>query len=319
MNKERDTGRGKLNSDEALKIIDTMKPYLGFNAIKDYPMGRIHQYQEHFNCPYNRSSLTLGEDNINLEKLCNSEYGNILKQEDVSGVVERNFKTNNDPNYVNFENEIGVNQDYPILKILRTAFDNFQNDHQDANDPLRKEFEQYKKENPLVENYDRIALYPIVGKSEPDLFKNFKDNPEKQKRFSELKIQYADEIEFFKFRQFLAFKQTLEAKENINARDVEIMGDIAIGSTAEEYWAFPDAFDKNESIGYGLYKLKYEDINDKESEAYKFLKNKMQLGFMIYDALRLDVGVSYEKYDTFVREIGTWSKEKNQDTTTRIP
>ena len=94
LDKEHDTGRGKLNSNEALKILKTMKPYLGFNAIKDYPMGRIDKHQQHYYCPYNRSSLTLGEDNINLEKLCSSEYGNLLEFDDIFEAVERNFKTN---------------------------------------------------------------------------------------------------------------------------------------------------------------------------------------------------------------------------------
>ena len=323
LDKEHDTGRGKLNSNEALKILKTMKPYLGFNAIKDYPMGRIDKHQQHYNCPYNRSSLTLGEDNINLEKLCSSEYGNLLEFDDISEAVERNFKTNNNPNYVNYENETGTSLDYPILKPLRKAYDNFQTMHSSPNDQLRIEFEFYKKAAPFVKNYDRIALYPIVAKSEPDLFENFKDSPEKQKRFSELKTQYAKEIEFFKFRQFLAFKQMIEAKNNINELGVEVMGDIAIGSSPEEYWAFPDAFDKNESIGYGFYKLKYQEYQDKDSDVYYFLKSKMQLGLMIYDALRLDVGVSYEKYKTIVCENGIWSQEKksgydNKDTVIKI-
>lgn len=294
----KDTGRGKLNSEEALNVISTLKPYTGLNAVKDYPFGRDIKHVNHFHCPYNRSSITIGEDQINFSRLTTLKYGSLLDVSDIEELVESNKKTRSAKNKINYENEIGTSMDYPVLRLLRKAYDNFKKYHSLPDDKLNIEFERYKKD-PVSRDYDRIALYPFIHEDEPDLFVNFAQSPLKQQRFEEYKEKYKDEIEFFKFRQFLAFKDKLEAKENFNAMGVDIINDVAIGFSSEEYWAFPDAFDPDLTAGYGFLLPRYDDIENKESELYNLLKHKLELNLRVSDGLRLDVGVSYDRYDTY--------------------
>ncbi len=300
-NENEDTGRGKLNSDEALNIISTLKPYTGLNAIKDYPFGREIRHANHFYCPYNRSAITIGEDQINFSKLTTPKYGSLLDKADIKELVESNKRTRIAKNKANYENEIGTDMEYPILKPLRKAYDNFKKHHSSPDDKLNIEFEQYKND-PVSRDYDRIALYPFIHEDEPDLFENFAQSPEKQQKFEEYKEKYKDEIEFFKFRQFLAFKDKLEAKENFNKMNVDVVNDVAIGFSPEEYWAFPDAFNHNLTAGYGFFLPKYEDVTNKESELYNLLKHKLELNLRVADGLRLDVGVSYDSFRTFKKD-----------------
>ncbi len=296
-----DTGRGKLNSDEGLKIISTLKPYVGFDAVKDYPIGRNIRHTNHFNCPYDRSSITIGEDNINFSKLTTYEYGCLLDRSDVSELVQNNLATRRKVNKINYENELGTSIDYPILKPLKKAYKNFQKYHKDKSDFLRREFEDFKTD-PITRNFDRIALYPFVAGKDPNLFLNFNNSKQKQKRFEQYKKEYKDEIEFFKFRQFLAYKNLKEAKENLNSLGVEVINDVAIGFSPEEYWAFKDAFDSNHTIGYNFLFPRYARAKDKNSAIYDLIKNKMELNLRLADGLRMDVGVSYFQHPKYKKD-----------------
>lgn len=297
-NENEDTGRGKLNSDEALNIILTLKPYTGLNAIKDYPFGRDIKHMNNYHCPYKRSSITIGEDQMNFSKLLTPKYASLLDKSDIEELVANNKKSRRAKNKINYENEIGTSIDYPILKPLRKAYENFKKYHSSPDDKLNIEFEQYKKD-PVSRDYDRIALYPFIHEDEPDLFQNLALSPKKQQKFEQYKEKYKDEIEFFKFRQFLAFKDKLEAKENFNKINVEVINDVAIGFSPEEYWAFPDAFNPDFTAGWNFLLPKYGDIQNKDSELYNLLKHKIELNLRVADGLRLDVGVSYDRFNSY--------------------
>lgn len=293
-----DTGSGKLCSDAALRMYSMLKPYVGFNAVKVYPSGQMTKHYDNFYCPYNRGALTLGEDNINLAKLCGSEYGSILQEKDVKEMVDSNKAAKKLLNSINYENELGTDENYPILKPLKKAYDNFKKGDSAQIKALQKEFEDFKKES-MSQVYDRLALYPFLRDSDPDFFENFLKNPQKQKRFETLKKEHAEDIDFFKFNQFIAQKQHFEAKEKLNEKGIDLIGDCPIGFSQAEEWALPGAFLKEYSVGWAFPLVNYKDIDDPSSDAYKLLKSQFSHFFKLYDGVRMDVGISYYSHEIF--------------------
>lgn len=287
-----DSGVGKLNSQPALDFIKFMAFYTDVNAIKDFPQGQTTVNSLRYYGPYTKTALTFGEENINLLNLVEDKetYGTILEMADI-----KPFRDNkNSPEYINYEMELGVDDNYPINKPLKVAFENFKKGL--APDALAKEFEEFKKK-PLVENnYTRLALYPFIAKKEKSLFVNFDKSPQKQEKFEQYKEKYANEIEFFKFRQFLAKKEHDNAKNKINAEGIDLFGDCLIGFARQDIWAFPDAFEKGACIGvfeWGLPALDFKKILEPNSESNKLFNDKISFFLENYDGIRFDVGWCY--------------------------
>lgn len=292
MPSENDTGVGKLNSDEAVNFIDYMSFYTGANAVKIFPFGQYTKTRNHFFCPYLKTAITAGEDNINLFNLVNSDvYGHLIDSKDAMEFVASNKEKRH---RINFENELGCDENYPILKPLRKAYENFKAGY--ASPALEIEFEEFKNKPFVEENYTRLALYPFVGESDPDLFKDFDKSKEKQARFEQYKKEYKDEIEFFKFRQFIAQKEHKTAKERINLNGQKLFGDCLIGFSNQEIWAHKDAFLPNTSIGlytWGLPALDFDKILDSDSAAHKVFDDKISFFLENFDGIRFDVGWCY--------------------------
>lgn len=287
-----DTGIGKLNSKPALDFIEKMTFYTDTNAIKEFPKGQITKHFDKFYCPYLKTATTFGEENINLLNLVQDKatYGDILSLDDIEGL-----NINSDSERIIYENELGTDENYPTLKPLRRAFENFK-DGKNIPEKLKLEFEEYKKQ-PLVEDtYARLALYPYIHEKEPNLFHNFEYSFQKQNKFEKYKHKYKDEIEFFQFRQFIAKKEHDSAKEKINSKGVDLFGDCLIGFSNQEVWAHPDAFAKDTCIGlyeWGLPALNFKNILNPDSEAYKVFNDKISFFLNNYDGIRFDVGWCY--------------------------
>ena len=300
---DKDVGVGTLNSKNAIDFLSYMKPYVGFSRVKDYPIGRFLRYNAlNLYCPYDRSSITIGEDTIDLSKLLKDEYGNLLKPSDIDDLVIQNVVTRESINKINYENLLGKDTQSPVVNVLRKAWKNFNEYHSNPDDILRIEYENYKN-SPIAENYDRLALYPFIGETDTYLFENYRYNYRKRNRFESYKIEYKDEIDFFIFRQFIAYKQRLETKKHLNELGIEVDGDVPIGYGPDEIWAFSDAFDHIHAISWGFPILKYKDVvNYPNSEAAWLLKQKFALAANLYDGIRVDVGVAYESYDIKLKE-----------------
>lgn len=286
-----DTGVGKINSDSALDFIDKMTFYTDTNTVKEFPAGQTTKHSKGFFCPYLKTALTFGEEKINLLNLVNDKktYGSILSKKDIEA-----FNLNSKRKRVEYENELGQDENYPILKPLKTAYDNFKKGL--APKELEEEFEAFKETPRVKETYARLALYPYLKDKEPDLFKDFDRSPEKQLKFEEYKEKYKDEIEFFNFRQFLAKKEHLNAKEKINALGKDFFGDCLIGFSKQEVWAHPDAFEKDACVGlasWGLPALNFDEILTEGSESNKVFKDKISFFLENYDGIRFDVGWCY--------------------------
>ena len=298
-----DSGIGKLNSQTAVDFINFMKLYTDVNAIKVFPSGQTTKHWGHYYCPYLKTAVTFGEENINLNNIIenNHYYGNILNYEDIQAFEDDKCS----PNVINYEQELGSDENYPILKPLKTAFNNYKKGL--STPELEKDFNDYKQLPIVQSTYTRLALYPFIHNKEKNLFKNFEQSPQKQAKFENYKKQYKDDIEFFHFRQFLAQKEHEAAKSKINKNGLDLFGDCLIGFAPQEVWAHPDAFINNTCIGlyeWGLPALKFKEILNNSSEAHRVFDEKLSFFLKNYDGLRFDVGWCYA-----IAQIGKKGKE----------
>lgn len=319
---EHDTGIGKLTSKEAEEYYKFIKVYAGANASKFAPIGQMTDKSEfsderQYVGAYNRSALSIGEDNINLFDLASKKYGNILSKEDAYKVVNQHKNllqrlseklSTVVHKLVDFETTLGwQNQEnYPVNKVLHKAFDNFKYDKNPNENlvALREEFEEFKNQKEPVDYddiYTRLALFPHLKDwpwSKVDFFIGFDSDPkiraEKMPQYEAYKEQYKDEIEFYKFKQFLGHKTMQNAKEIANKEGIEFFGDCPIGFSWPEKQMFPDAFVPNAEVGWGHPALKYYDIaNNENSAAHKLFRAKVAHHLNLFDGIRFDVGWQY--------------------------
>ncbi len=316
---DKDTGIGKVNSDEAKRFYEMAKVYGGATAIKFMPIGQLTDKGEyndkHYPGAYFRSSLTVGEDVIDFTKLATPEYGNILSKEDVDKLIEAHKKNDRGENLIDFESTLGWKnqEDYSVNEQLRTAFDNFKNTPSPNKElkALRKEFEAFKTQKEPVDYddiYTRIALFPWLkdwGNGKADFFVGYDSNPEiraqKQPEYERLKKEHEYDIEFFKFKQFLGHKALDDAKKTINDLGMDMMGDANIGFSWVESQVFPDAFEKDQNSysgfaesGWTLPALNYNElINCDDGPAHKLFKAKISHFLNKFDGIRFDVGWAY--------------------------
>lgn len=261
-----DTGVGNLFSKLTDKMLELFDTYAGATIIKELPIGenRSHHNKLGFYCNYTATSLSYGSQNINLQKLTEKEYGNILPKEDFQELVNSNKKTHKD-NWVNYENESASRNNKPILDKLRIAFDNFKKQDTPEVQSLKKEHDKY------------------VEKEAENLKLNAPKNDE----------------EFYNFWQFIAHKHHQAGKEQVNAKGQDLTGDCLAGFSDEEKLAFPEAFIENATFGTPNWSLNALDFNKIYNEdgslgpAGKMLKKKAKFFFERYDRVRFDVGWGY--------------------------
>ncbi len=311
-----DTGVGKINSDETFRMCELLQVYAGANAIKSFPAGQLGSRPAYtdqgYYGSYQRSALTLGEDNINLFNLTKPEYGSILPEAEAKKFVERHAQNGEGENKIDYANELAQKdpENYPINEPLMVAFKNFKTMEATPElEQLRSEFEAYKVQKEPVDIDDiqtRAALFPTLRKEgKTDFFQGFDKDPavraQKMPEFEQMKKDHADEIEFFKFKQFLAEKEMAAAKKELNDKGMDLFVDMAVGFSWAEECMYPDAFlDGNNghkaSLGWGLPVLDMESlVNEDDGPAHQLLRNKTALNLMRADGIRFDVGWSYMK------------------------
>lgn len=311
-----DTGVGKINSQETVRMCELLQVYAGANAIKSFPAGQLgsrpaYTDQGYYGA-YQRSAMTLGEDNINVFNLTKPEYGSILPESEAKKMADRHEASGVGQNKIDYANELNRQdpENYPINEPLKVAFKNFEEMEATPElSKLRNEFEAYKVQKEPVDIDDiqtRAALFPTLRKENKlDFFKGFDKDPavraQKMPEFEQMKKDHADEIEFFKFKQFIAEKEVAAAKKELNDKGMDLFVDMAIGFSWAEECMYPDAFlDGNNgnkaSLGWGLPVLDVESLTQKDdSPAHKLLKDKTALNLMRADGIRFDVGWSYAK------------------------
>ena len=204
---ENDVGVSNLGNKDSLQFFDLMKTYMGINAVKVLPQGEIMPSFQNgglFYSNYSSTALSLGIQNIDLERLTHADYGSILSKEDVDEVVKSNNAADN-KELANLSNVLPKNRSIakqaqtPFTKALDKAYENFILKKPEA---LTKKFEQYKQDN--RKRLESKALYNVLikeyGDNNPFCWKN-RENAEvdknlynknydlqkRQKRIEELK------------------------------------------------------------------------------------------------------------------------------------
>lgn len=247
------TGIGHLTDETGQEFIKYMHSILGFNVREDLPAGQIEPYNNNLYINYRSTSLALGDQNINPKLLTTDEYANLLTKEDVDEIVKANKRKDND-RFANFHNIMNENGGQnQALKKAYERFENLENSH-----PLKAKYQNYIKEN------------------------------------SEwIDFMYKDKGEFFKFKQFLADSHHKKGVDFLHSLGVKSCGDCLIGATTYEAKARPYAFSTDWNLGWQLPTPDIEKITDTSSDAYKYMKYKVQNIARRNDMIRFDVGWAY--------------------------
>lgn len=289
-----DTGIGTTLSVDAQQMAGLLKTMCGVNSIQLQPQGEISNY---IRSPYSGTGFSLGMHIIDLTKLQDDAYGNLLTAEDMNSAY---MHRTTDHDNVNYENVFGKDGQ---KAMLRTAYARFK--ELDASSPMKMEFEKFKKDNSYWVEKDALFEAAAVdnGSSDTKTWSHrdqnvFATRQGDQERIAQLKYVKDDAgnnvVDFEEFVQFIADKQQKDAKAEYNKQGIDIYGDCQIGFSQKDFWAHKSAFyptyEFGCDIGNGKYSCWSPAINFEEldGEAGELLYNKFNLFFKRYDGVRID-------------------------------
>lgn len=293
------TGIGTTFSNEGVKLGKSLKELDGINVIQMGPQGDISNLVR---SPYSGTCFSLGRQLIDLEKLEQDDYGNLLTKKDFKAPF---FHREVSEEYVDYENIFSPDGQDAILK---TAYSRFRD--LDKTSPLKKEFENFKKENTYWLERDALFEAAAIENGTRDI-REWSDRDQNifsttqgdRERISQLKQVCDDEgnnvVDYEEFVQFIADKQQKEAKAAYNKQGQEIYGDSPIGVSQKDFWAHKSAFSKTYEFGCDIGNNNYScwtpaiDFDKLDGEAGEFLFQKFNLNFKRYDGLRIDAAWQY--------------------------
>ena len=233
-----DTGFGSFNSESGHALIDYASKI--FNAIQLGPAGKTKASDS---SPYCGTIFSGNPLFIDLKKLTTKEWGEILSIESYKKVVRENPKQNSGRTAYSYICSAQIN-------ALKEAWDKFK-----SIKLLKKEFEKFKKENAFwLENdslYEALSIenggdFWYIWKNETDKnLLNPKSDEEKviyEKRISEIKEKYSDEIEFYKFCQFVLEEQNEATKKYALKKGIKMIADRQVAFSDRDAWAYQSLF-----------------------------------------------------------------------------
>ncbi len=292
--KSHDTGIGTSFSNDAQKMAVFLKNTFGVNSIQLQPQGQI---SDSVHSPYSGTSFSLGMHIIDLNKLTEKEYGNILKEEDLNAPF---MNKNIDDTIVDYHN---VFSEDGQISMLKKAYDNFK--LLDENSQIKTDFKNFKKENEhwlkkdalfeamAVKNNNRNMLE--WDKDEQNVFATKEGNIEIIKQLEQVEDEEGRNIvDFEEFVQFIADKEQKESKNKFNEKGIQVYGDCLIGFSQKDVWTHKSAFDENLEFGCQLESGEYScwspaiDFNKIDGEAGELLREKFDIFFKRYDGIRID-------------------------------
>ena len=305
-NNTTNTGVASPHARKSLEFFEFAKKYFGINTVEYLPQGEFtKKHRSGLICAYSNSSLSLNESLIDLEALTSENWDEILKPEELESIVDENNLPTKET-LVNFENIYGEKTEFQTG--LKKAFKRFKN--LDRDNLLAQEFSQYK-----VANDDYLmpkAIYNVLkGQNDGKDFDKWTNELDKalfddespftkeqrNTRIKEILDNNAEEIEFYKFKQFVAEKHLAESRLELQKKGIKVIGDMPIGFAKDEIWTNPKAFLRNGYVSASDWKapcLNYDDIiNNSESAGAKLLKRKAGLMAQRYDGLRFDASWMY--------------------------
>ena len=233
-----DTGFGTFNSDSGHALIDYASKI--FNAIQLGPAGKTKSSDS---SPYCGTIFSGNPLFIDLKQLTTKEWGEILSIESFKKVVRENPKQNSGRTAYSYISKAQI-------EALKEAWNNFKNTKL-----LKKEFEKFKKENSFwLENDSLYEALSIENGSDfwytwkNDMDKNLlnpKSEDEKkiyEKRISEIKEKYSDEIEFYSFCQFVLEVQNEATKKFALKKGIKMIADRQVAFSDRDAWAYQSLF-----------------------------------------------------------------------------
>lgn len=289
-----DTGIGTSFSDDAQKMAGMLKTMCGVNGIQLQPQGQISNYVR---SPYSGTGFSLGEHIIDLTKLTDKKYGNLLSEDDLNSPYMNRVKKHDSVDYDNVFGKDGQKA------MLEKAYKNFT--ELPKTSALKKDFEKFKKEN--VYWLEKDALFDAAAQANGS--ENIYDWSERDRnifaskegdkaRISELKTVEDENgnnvVEKSEFVQFIADKQQKQSKAEFNKQGIDIYGDCQIGFSQKDYWAHKSAFSDEYEFGCDIGDGKYScwspaiDFNKIDGDAGELLYNKFDKFFKRYDGVRID-------------------------------
>ncbi|MBQ2645168.1 4-alpha-glucanotransferase [bacterium] len=236
----KDTGFGNAVSNSAKKLIDYLSGI--FNAIQLGPAGKTKSCDA---SPYTGTIFSNNPLFIDLEQLTTDEFYNLLSKETYQNICDNN--PNKDKNRTAYSYIYSKQEE-----ALKEAYNTFK-----KTNPFKlvEALEKYKKDNVFWLEKDAIyeALsiengndYWPIWKNEDDknLFnpKNEEEKVKFEKRINEIKEKYADEIEFYAFKQLIASIQNAKIKDYALSKDIKMIADRQVAFSDRDVWAYQSLF-----------------------------------------------------------------------------
>ncbi len=289
-----DTGIGTSFSTDAQQMAELLKTMCGVNSIQLQPQGEISNYVR---SPYSGTGFSLGMHIIDLTKLQDKAYGELLTPADInSSYMQRTTDHDN----VKYENVFAPDGQ---KEMLRTAYSRFQ--ALESTSPLKKDFEKFKKDNSYWVEKDALFEAAAVANGSGDMktwslrdqnvFATKEGDKERIAQLKKVKDEAGNNVvDFEQFVQFIADKQQKESKAEFNKQGIDIYGDCQIGFSQKDFWAHKSAFYPTYEFGCELDKgnfscwspaINFEELN---GDAGELLYNKFDTFFKRYDGVRID-------------------------------
>ncbi len=215
-------------------------PFLAFNGFSTIQQEPNYIRRETDPSPYDPLSTSKNIYMIPLENLATTEYGNLLKIEDLKKLHNENEER---VDYKSIYKQYNM-----VLKIAHNRIYENLGDNLTNRAELLKEFEGFKarKQEELIPN----ALYEILAALHGD--EDWKNWPEEDKylydshKFSqrkELLIKYNENaIDFHMFKQWIVEREIARANKENERMGIKIIADTPIAFTPAEEWMNKDLF-----------------------------------------------------------------------------
>lgn len=236
----KNTGFGNAVSNAAKKLIDYLSGV--FNVVQLGPAGKTKSCDS---SPYTGTIFSNNPLFIDLEQLTTDEFYNILSKETYQKICDNNPQKDNNRTAYSY---IYAKQE----EALKEAYENFK-----KKNPFKlvEALEKFKKENTMwLEKdslYEALSIengndyWPIWENEDDKHLFNPKDADEKakfDKRISEIKAKYADEMEFYAFKQLLASIQNIKIKDYALSKDIRMIADRQVAFSDRDVWAYQSLF-----------------------------------------------------------------------------
>ncbi len=251
--KNRDTGFGTYNSENAKKFIEFANTF-GFNGIQLGPDGKTKAVDS---SPYTATLFSNNPMFIDLYQLTTEEFGEILTEEACRKIANGNPATSNNTAYEYAYKEYN--------KALREAFRNYKSKLAQKD---KKTKQLNRKFNTFVENnalwLEKDAVYEALSvKHGNDYWPVWQDELDKKlycpghqftqeqadQRMLEIKEKFAEEIEFYRFVQFIAYVQKQNTKKYLKKKGMKTVADAQVAFSDRDFWANQYYFLENYYLG----------------------------------------------------------------------